>query len=148
GAKTIVVTNTDHVRDAVALAKSLGAALVGPRGERDGLGWPEGRSIGDGDQVVPGLEVLEMHGSKTPGELVLVLLDTTLITGDLVRGQRGGRLNRLPAAKLRDPAAAQASIERLAALAGIEAVIVGDGWPVFRRGSEALRELAAEGAGT
>ena len=30
--------------------------------------------------------VLALHGSKTPGELALVLEDTILVTGDLVRG--------------------------------------------------------------
>jgi hypothetical protein len=30
-----------------------------------------------------------MAGSKTPGELALILEKTTLITGDLVRGHMG-----------------------------------------------------------
>ena len=46
-----------------------------------------------------------------------------------------------PTRSSRDGAAARASARRLAALPGIEAVIVGDGWPVFRHGAEALREL-------
>ena len=91
--------------------------------------------------MVPGLVVHEVAGSKTPGELALVLEGTTLITGDLVRAHEGGRLCLLPDAKLGDGAAARASARRLAALPGIEAVIVGDGWPVFRHGAEALREL-------
>ena len=141
GAATIVVTNSDHTRDAVALAEKFGARLLGPRGEQDGFpvrcdGW-----LGQDDTVVPGLVVHEMTGSKTPGELALVLEGTTLITGDLVRAHEGGRLCLLPDAKLGDGAAARASARRLAALPGIEAVLVGDGWPVFRHGAEALREL-------
>ena len=141
GAATIVVTNSDHTRDAVALAAKFGARILGPRGERDGFpircdGW-----LGQDDTVAPGLVVHEVAGSKTPGELALVLEGTTLITGDLVRAHEGGRLRLLPDAKLADGAAARASARRLAALPGIEAVIVGDGWPVFRHGAEALREL-------
>ena len=34
------------------------------------------------------------------------------------------------------------SVRRLAALDTIEAVLVGDGWPVFRDGHRALSELA------
>ena len=143
GAATIVVTNSDHTRDAVALAEKFGARLLGPRGEQDGFpircdGW-----LGQDDTVVPGLVVHEVAGSKTPGELALVLEGTTLITGDLVRAHEGGRLRLLPDAKLTDGDAARSSARRLAALPGIEAVIVGDGWPVFRHGAEALRELVA-----
>ena len=141
GAATIVVTNSDHTRDAVALAEKFGARIMGPRGEQDGFpircdGW-----LGQDDTVVPGLVVHEVAGSKTPGELALVLEGTTLITGDLVRAHEGGRLCLLPDAKLGDSDAARASVRRLAAMPGIEAVIVGDGWPVFRHGAEALREL-------
>ncbi|QQR46418.1 hypothetical protein JKA73_10205 [Myxococcus xanthus] len=34
---------------------------------------------------------LELHGSKTPGELAFLLEDTTLLTGELIRGHVGGR---------------------------------------------------------
>ena len=67
GVATIVVTNSDHTRDAVALAEKFGARILGPRGERDGFpvrcdGW-----LGQDDTVVPGLVVHEVAGSKTPG---------------------------------------------------------------------------------
>ena len=141
GAATIVLTNSDHTRDAVGLAEKFGAKILGPRGERDGFpiqcdGW-----LGQDDAVVPGLVVHEVAGSKTPGELALVLEGTTLVTGDLIRAHEGGRLCLVPDVKLADPNAARSSARRLASLPGIEAVLVGDGWPVFRHGAEALREL-------
>ena len=142
GAATIVVTNSDHVRAAAALAETFGARILGPRGEQDRFpircdGW-----LGDGEAVVPGLIAHTVSGSKTPGELALVLDGATLIAGDLIRAHEGGRLCLLPDAKLADPGAARSSVRRLAALPGIDAVLVGDGWPVFRRGGDALRELA------
>jgi hypothetical protein len=143
GVGTIVVTNSDHARAAVELSKSFGAVLCGPKAERDTLDWADARWLGDGDEVVPGLMALALNGSKTPGELALVLDETTLITGDLVRGQHGGRLNRLPDAKLADVAAAELSIRRLSELPEIDAVIVGDGWPVFSGGRGALQRLAS-----
>ena len=141
GASTIVITNSDHVRDAPALAEKFGARLLGPRGEQDQFpircdGW-----LAQDDTVVPGLIAHALSGSKTPGELALTLEGTTLITGDLIRAHEGGRLCLVPDAKLADPAAARASARRLAALPGIDAVLVGDGWPVFRHAAEALREL-------
>ena len=63
-----------------------------------------------------------------------------MITGDLVRAHEGGRLTLLPDAKLKDKALALRSVARLAALE-VDAVLVGDGWPVFRDGQRALAEL-------
>jgi hypothetical protein len=141
GAATIVVTNSDHLRASLELADVFGTSLVGPRAERDTLKLPGARWVGDGDEIVPGLRAIELHGSKTPGELALVLDGTTLVCGDLVRGHAGGRLNLLPDPKLGDKAKALDSVRRLAAFEGIEAVIVGDGWPVFRDGRARLRDL-------
>ena len=143
GAATIILTNSDHVRDAPALAERFGARILGPGGERTNFpvrcdGW-----LGQDDVVVPGLVAHALSGSKTPGEIALTLEGTTLITGDLIRAHEGGRLCLLPDAKLADPAEARTSARRLAALPGIEAVLVGDGWPVFRHAAQVLRELVA-----
>lgn len=143
GVAMVVVTNSDHVRDAENLAASYGAELLGPRGERETLGIECDRWLKEGDQISMGLTVLEMEGSKTPGELALLLDLSTLITGDLVRAHAGGSLTMLPRTKLRDPAAAASSVKRLLAYKQIDAVLPGDGWPVFRGGLDRLRELVA-----
>jgi hypothetical protein len=59
----------------------------------------------------------------------------------VVRAHRGGALDLLPDAKLKDKAKAVASLRRLAAIETIESVLPGDGWPVFSGGHEALRSL-------
>ena len=141
GAAWIVITNSDHTRAAAELAARFGAELAGPAGERGQLPFACARWLSEGEELVAGLQAIELHGSKTPGELALVLEQTTLITGDLVRGQALGRLNLLPDAKLADRAAALASVRRLAALEQIEAVLVGDGWPIARNGHARLLEL-------
>ena len=91
-----------------------------------------------------GLQVFELHGSKTPGELALLIEGHTLVTGDLVRGQRAGRLNLLPDAKLQDRERALESLRRLTEVQSVEAVLVGDGWPVFHGGRHALTALLIE----
>lgn len=143
GAAIIVITNSDHTRAAAEIAHHTGAWLHGPAGEQDAFPLACQRWLSEGDEVVPGLSVLALHGSKTPGELALLLEGTTLITGDLVRAHRAGSLMMLPDAKLSDPEAARASVRRLAALTDVEAVLVGDGWPVFRGGHTLLQELVA-----
>jgi hypothetical protein len=142
GAAHVIVTNSDHTRDALALSSSLGAVLCGPRAERDGFPLECSRWLGDGDEVAPGFVVHELKGSKTPGELALVLDETTLVTGDLVRGHVGGRLNLLPDSKLANRTEAIASLARIVDMhPRIDAVLVGDGWPLFRGGASALRDL-------
>lgn len=142
GAAMIIVTNSDHTRAALELAQQLGATLYGPRAERGTFPLPCDHWLGEGDEPAPGLRVLELHGSKTPGELALVLDNTTLITGDLVRGHVAGALNLLPDAKLSDRAQALASVKRiLGAYPQIDTVLVGDGWPVFHDGARALAAI-------
>jgi hypothetical protein len=137
-----VITNSDHVRDAVGLAAHSGAQLAGPLGERADFPVRCERWLGDGDVLVDGLEAFALQGSKTAGELALLIDGDTLITGDLLRAHEAGRLTLLPDAKLSDKARARAEIERLA-VRDINAVLVGDGWPVFRDGRRALLELLA-----
>ncbi|MFY0525985.1 MBL fold metallo-hydrolase [Archangium gephyra] len=143
GVAWVVVTNSEHVRNTRELVSTFGAKVAGPRAEADTFPLQCDRWLSTGESLVPGLEALELHGSKTPGELALLLEDTTLVTGDLIRGHVGGRLNLLPDAKLKDSARARASVRELVERwPRIDAVLVGDGWPVFRGGRAALEELA------
>lgn len=142
----IVVTNSDHVRDAPALAKATGAKLAGPRGEQATMPLQCDRWLGDGDRLVEGLELVAFEGSKTPGELACIIEGHTLITGDLIRAHQAAQLTLLPDPKLTDKQRAIASVERLASLE-LEAVLVGDGWPIFCDGQRVLRELIARARG-
>lgn len=141
GAKIIVVTNSDHCRDAFHLAKITGAVIFGPAGEKDHFPLVCDKWLQDNQEIVPGLVAYTMNGSKTPGELALVLDKSTLITGDLIRSHTGGELCMLPVAKLSNVDEAKQSVQRLADLIDIKAVLVGDGWPVFSYGQEALKVL-------
>ena len=138
----IVVTNSDHLRATDELALATGALVAGPAGERGQLDLPVSRWLADGDELVPGLQTVALSGSKTPGELAMVLDQTTLLTGDLIRAHVPGELMILPDPKLQDKTAACASLRRLADLPGITAVLVGDGWPIFRDGQARLQDLA------
>jgi glyoxylase-like metal-dependent hydrolase (beta-lactamase superfamily II) len=144
GVRDIIVTNSDHGRAALALRDRTSARVWGPRQEPAFLESLRAQALPPASALGPDLELIELQGSKTPGELALLLEGDTLVTGDLIRGQRAGRLNLLPDAKLGDKARALDSLEALACHGGIEAVLVGDGWPVFRGGSAALLELLRE----
>lgn len=143
GVAWVVLTNPDHVRATRELVDTFGAKVAGPRAGADSFPLRCDRWLADGESLVPGLVALELHGSKTPGELAFLLEDTTLVTGDLLRAHLGGRLHLLPDAKLKDPVQARASVRGLLAWPRIDAVLVGDGWPVFRGGRVVLEELVA-----
>lgn len=143
GAAWIVITNSDHIRAAKDIAALTGAKIAAPAAEKDSLPMNCDRLLSDGEELVPRLKAIELHGSKTPGELALLLEETTLITGDLVRAHKAGSLMILPDAKLKNRQEAVASVRKLAQISTIEAVLVGDGWSVFRDGSKILKELVA-----
>jgi glyoxylase-like metal-dependent hydrolase (beta-lactamase superfamily II) len=141
GVAWIVVTNSDHVRDSIRLARSTGAQLAGPSQEANNFPVECARWLTDGEEVVPGMSALELEGSKTPGELALLIEGSTLITGDLIRAHEGGALCLLPEEKLSSKRKAIASLQRLKLLPEIEALLPGDGWPVFRDAKCLLEEL-------
>lgn len=138
----IVITNSDHIRASQDIAKRTGAQIAGPIAEKSAFESTCDRWLSEGDELVPGLTVMELQGSKTPGELALVLDNTILITGDLVRAHQANQLMLLPAPKLQDVSAAHRSVQRLASLAEIETVLVGDGWSIFNHGHQYLQTLS------
>jgi glyoxylase-like metal-dependent hydrolase (beta-lactamase superfamily II) len=141
GAAWIVVTNSAHVRGTEEARAAFGCKVAGPAAESATFPIRCDRWLKDGDELVPGLRVVELDGSKTPGELALVLDGTTVIAGDLVRAHRAGSLMfLLPEQGLVDLPRAVASTRRLLEYP-IEAILVGDGWCVFRDGRARLREL-------
>ncbi len=139
GVAWVIITNSDHLRVARAFV-DRGAKVAGPSAEKQTLGIACDRWLADGDEIASA-EVVALNGSKTPGELALILEGDTLVTGDLIRAQQGGSLNLLPPAKLEDEAAARQSVARLANREKIAHVLVGDGWPIFRHGHARLNEL-------
>jgi len=147
GAAWVVVTNSDHLRATEEIVGWTGAGVAAPKGEAETWIGSVDRWLEDGDELVPGLKVVTMDGSKTPGELALILEATTLVTGDLVRAHQAGRLMMLPDGKLKDRGAAVASIARLTELTDIETILVGDGWHVFGDGAQKLADLVASVSG-
>lgn len=147
GAHKILISNSDHCRDAEHIAANTGATIYGPAGEQQNFpiecsNWLEG-----GDEPVEGLNIYQVNGSKTAGELAFVIESSTMITGDLVRCHEAGKLTLLPDGKLQDKEQAILSVKQLAELDQIEVVLPGDGWPVFSDGHRALKELFAYQSG-
>ena len=142
GVHFIIVTNSDHCRDAEHIALTTGAQILGPAGEEETFPITCDRWLIDNEEDCPGLIAYQLEGSKTHGELALLLENNTLITGDLIRSHIAGELCLLPDDRLADKQKAIKSIKRMAELPNIKAILTGDGWPIFNHGSEALHRLA------
>ena len=142
GASHLIITNSDHVRDSAKILLFTGAKSWGPIAEIDQFPFDCDGWLKYGDKPVKNIEVFCMEGSKTPGESAILIDETTLVTGDIIRSHEGGRLSMLPDEKLQDRELAVNSIRRVADVKSIEAVIPGDGWPIFKNGHDALIELS------
>jgi hypothetical protein len=144
GAQHVLVTNSKHLRATEAIVAKFGATVWAPDGERAAFTLPVEKWLEEGDKPVEGMRVLVVEGSRSQGELALVIDRTTLVTGDFVRSNRAGELNVLSAEQgLSDLARATATVARLAALPGLRAVLVGDGFNEYRDGARSLAELHA-----
>lgn len=139
----IIISNSDHIRDAGKLAQLTGAKIVGPSGEQQSFPIQCSQWLQETKDFIAGLDVYLLNGSKTAGELAFVIEGETLITGDLIRAHSAGSLCILPAAKLKDSDQAKESVRRIASIPGIKAVLPGDGWPVFNNAEQVLAELIA-----
>lgn len=144
GAAVIVVTNRDHARETEALRERTGAKVVAHRDEVGILPFPVDRAVAEGEEIVPGLEVVHLRHGKSPGEIALVwpALGAALI-GDVVWGGPAGAFSFLPDEKLADPPRAALELRKLLAYPGLRDVLVGDGHSVFGNGRERLLECLA-----
>mgnify|MGYP001353336214 CR=1 FL=1 len=142
GAAHIIITNSDHVRDTEIISSLTGAKCWGPSEEKDGFPFECDAWLKEGDEPINGIKIYSLNGSKTKGELAILIESKTLVTGDLIRAHEGGKLCMLPDEKLKDRKLALESVKRMASIKDIIAVIPGDGWPIFKYGHDALLELS------
>ena len=80
GASHIIITNSDHIRDIESISLLTGAKCWGPFAEKEKFpfecdGWLE-----DGDQTIKGIDIFSLEGSKTEGELAILIEKNTLVT--------------------------------------------------------------------
>lgn len=148
GARWILLTNFDHLRDALALKSALGAAILAPAAERARFGergsavdhWFESardlpRELRDAVEIFP------LLGGKSPIEPAVFLRGPeALVFGDLVRSHVSGELTLLPPPKLPDRAGAIESLQALRELP-IRGLLLGDGDCIFYHARQAFADF-------
>ena len=116
GAAFIVATNRDHARMSVFFKEQTGAEFVAHEEDAPSFSFAIDRRVVDGEEIVPGMEVVHLRYGKSPGEIALVWPDLrTAFVSDLVWGGPSGSLSFLPDETLADPPRAAVELRKLLA---------------------------------
>jgi len=136
----ILLTNRDHVREAVACRRDFKAKVYAPEADAPLMEIPVDKTYKDGELLPGGLWVVHLKDMKSPGEsaLFLDMGKGYLILGDALIGKPAGQLNLLPADRFADVNKAKASLKRLLKY-NFDTVLVGDGTSIHAGAKEAVR---------
>lgn len=126
GVRTIVITNPEHVRASAALREIFDAEIVD--------------NPNDGDEVFPGAFALRIEHGKSPEFALHLRAAKAAVIGDAIIGAPAGALSLLPDAKLADPRGLALQLRRLWALE-LDALLLGDGYPIFAHADAAIGTL-------
>jgi uncharacterized cupin superfamily protein len=141
GVNTIVLTNRDHERDALALREAFGARVLASDADAKLFGIPIDATFKDRDEVFAGAFAVALPHGKTPGEAALHLSDAkAAVVGDALLGVPAGALSLLPESKLQDRARFVLTLRRLWALQ-LDTLLLGDGQPIFGGADAAIAAL-------
>jgi hypothetical protein len=75
GAALIVATNRDHARMSVFFREQTGAEVLAHEEDVASFSFAIDRRLVDGEEVVPGMEIVHLRYGKSPGEIALVWPD-------------------------------------------------------------------------
>ena len=144
GASWIVLTNQDHEREAAFFRERTRARVVVHEEDARAVSVAVDRKVVDGDEIVPGLQVIHLRYGKSTGEIALYWPDKkALLSGDLVVGAPMGRFTLLMDEKLEDPPRAAVELRKVLKL-DFDALLVGDGHSVFQDARRLLIECLEE----
>ena len=124
----IIVTNQDHVREAVKYRDEFRCQLHVPELDAPQMDLTPTKTFKDGELLVGGIWAIQLKDQKSPGESALFIQQRqgVLILGDALIGKPAGALSMLPAEKYADPEKAKDGLRRLLKYQ-FDSVLVGDG---------------------
>jgi flavorubredoxin len=147
GVKAVIVTNRDHVREAMECRLLLNTKIWAPEADAAEMGTIAiDHTYKDGDTLPAGLKVVSIPNGKSPGESALYLNQRggIFILGDALIGMPDGTLQLLPAEKYADVKKAKEGLRRLLDYE-FEIVLVGDGKPILSGGKKAVEAFLNRG---
>ena len=147
---TVVLTNRDHVRDAVLFRTRYGARIVASKDEVSQFSTLTiDTVVQEGDMIGGALRVIHLPG-KSPGEIALYLEPAyhaasrerggVLVLGDAIIGNPPGALGLIPEEKLDDPKRLRGSLPKILDYR-FEVLLLCDGQSVLSNAKQKVSEF-------
>ncbi|MDP1769342.1 MAG: hypothetical protein Q8L74_11135 [Nitrospirota bacterium] len=138
----IIVTNRDHVREAVKYQDEFRCQLHVPEVDAPLMDLKPSKTFKDGELLIGGIWVIQLKDQKSPGESALFIQQRkgVLIVGDALIGKPAGSVSMLPAEKYADMAKAQEGLRRLLKY-NFDSLLVGDGTSILTDAKPAVERL-------
>ena len=138
----LIVTNRDHIREAVACQAEFNCRLFVPESDAAALDLKPVKTYKDGELLPGGIWVIQLKDQKSPGESALFIQKGKgiVIVGDAVIGKPAGSVSLLPPDKYADVEKAKEGLRRLLKYE-FDCVLVGDGASILTGGKLALERV-------
>lgn len=140
GASVIVITNSDHEREAEQFRNRTGAEIAVHEADAAALSVKADRLLQDHEEIVTGMQVVHLQHGKSPGEIALYLPENRVVLiGDLVVGSPMGNFTLLEDSKLENASKAALELRKILSLS-FDTILVGDGHSIFQGARQKLLE--------
>lgn len=135
----IIVTNRDHVREALVYQTEFRCQLQVPEADAPQMDVKPSKTFKDGELLPGGIWVIHLNAQKSPGESALYIQQGkgVLIVGDALIGKPPGSLSLLAPEKYDDVAKARDGLRRLLKY-NFDSILVGDGTNILFGAKQAV----------
>ena len=138
----IVITNRDHLREAVCYQAELKCQVRVPEADAAQMDVKPTKTYQDGELLPGGIWAIHLKDQKSPGESALFIErgQGVLIVGDALIGKPSGSVRLLPAEKYVDVQKAKDGLCRLLRY-NFDSLLVGDGVSILSGGKQQVEQL-------
>jgi glyoxylase-like metal-dependent hydrolase (beta-lactamase superfamily II) len=135
----IIVTNRDHIREAVTYQAEFRCQLHVPEADATQMEVKPSKTFKDGELLPGGIWAVQLKDQKSPGESALYIQQGkgVLIVGDALIGKPAGALSLLAPEKYGDIGKAKEGLRRLLKY-NFDSILVGDGASIIGGAKQAL----------
>ncbi len=138
----ILITNRDHLREALAYQREFNCQLYLPEADAALMETKATKTYKDGELLPGGIWVVQLNDQKSPGESAL-FIDRgrgIMIVGDALIGQPPGAVGLLPAEKYADVEKTKEGLCRLLKY-NFDSLLVGDGDSILAGAKQQVAHL-------
>ena len=138
----IIVTNRDHMREAVTYQAEFRCQLQVPEADAPQMDVKPSKTYRDGELLPGGIWAIQLKDQKSPGESALYIQQGkgVLIVGDALIGKPAGALNLLPSERYGDIAKAKEGLRGLLKY-NFDSILVGDGASIIFGAKQAVEHV-------